>query len=262
MGSHQRFAFADNKLLMGHIPMEIMLDTISQVFMEIFSIGVDAAIAAGCVYGLNKAAESASALKPLKNAPVIKLEQDGDLVQTVLGNEGTIGNDDPFYEAYIPYAAIEGTVGSLNLGRGNNSLVSVGNGTSLTAVGELVVSTDGREVKVQPPSSGSKFHLVPESLDALIRHQEGEIRKQYLILILSGSLVVGLMLGSGYRIYKIYRSKSSKSTKNEKKDPDSSKTDSSKTDSSKTASIKIEGSKTANVKTGGSNQKAVSPTKS
>jgi len=226
-----------------HCPMDVMLD----IFSHVADIGFQAVIAAGCVYGLNEVAKLASALRSLKNAPVIKLDQDGDVVETILGNEGTI--IDPFQEAYIPYAVIVGyrhrPVGSLNIGQGNNSSVSVV--TPITAVGQLVVSSDGRQVKVQPPPSGLKFHLVPESLDALISQQECEIRMQYLFLILSGSLAIGLMLRSGYRIYQIYRSTSPKYIKNEKKDAPwegtgSSLTDSSKTDNSKTTNVKTEGS--------------------
>merc|ERR1719309_1663086 len=75
-------------------------------------------------------------------------------------------------------------------------------GTTLTGVGELVVSADG--IKLQPPSDGRSYYLVKSSISSLINEMEGGKQVWKICLWIFGSVGAFMFILTCYRFYKKY----------------------------------------------------------
>jgi len=75
------------------------------------------------------------------------------------------------------------------------------NGTTLTAIGEVVVTADNN-VKIQPPTGGQHYYLVKDTAKELIRDLERGCRGLKITLALFGGVGAAILCYAGYKYYK------------------------------------------------------------
>jgi len=75
------------------------------------------------------------------------------------------------------------------------------NGTTLTAIGEVIVTADNN-VKIQPPTGGQHYYLVKDTVKELIRDLERGCRGLKITLALFGGVGAAILCYVGYKYYK------------------------------------------------------------